>query len=94
MEKHQRRWGLKSLADHEVRPEWDSPMSVYLKSQSSSLLVPLASLRLIPLARLSHRYPGKDCYRTMKPHLMCFAWLCSNDTIQREMGIIQLLPPH
>lgn len=58
------------------------------------LLMPLASLRLIPLARLSHRYPGKDCYRTMKPHLMCFAWLYSNDTIQREMGIIWLLPPH
>lgn len=37
VEKHQRRWGLRSQADHEVRPEWDSPMSVYLKSQSSSL---------------------------------------------------------
>ena len=31
---------------------------------------------------------GKDCYRTKKPQLMCFAWLCSNDPIQREMGIV------
>lgn len=31
---------------------------------------------------------GKDCYRTKKLQIMYFAWLHSNDTIQREMCIV------